>query len=207
MKRPLILIIAGALLIALTLIPWARTGERVPVTGGLAKATFAGGCFWCMEPPFEKLAGVKSVTSGYTGGHKANPTYNEVSWGGTGHLEAVEVVYDPAVVSYDKLLEVFWTNVDPENGDGQFCDFGEQNRSAIFVHDAEQKRLADASIDGARKSRRWVRFATQVYPAKEFYVAEGYHQDYYRKNPLRYRFYRAGCKRDERLELLRGSKP
>lgn len=204
MKRPLILIVVGVFLVAAALIPWARTETRADATGGLARATFAGGCFWCMEPPFEELPGVVSVTSGYTGGHKVNPTYNQVSWGGTGHLEAVEVIYDPSKISYAQLLEVFWRNIDPENGDGQFCDFGEQYRSAIFVHDAEQKRLADASVERLLRSRKWVRFSTFVYPASTFWVAEDYHQDYYRKNPLRYRYYTAACGREERLDVLWG---
>jgi peptide-methionine (S)-S-oxide reductase len=171
-----------------------------------AKATFAGGCFWCMEPPFEKLDGVLSVTSGYTGGKKANPTYEEVSSGGTGHLESVEILFDPAKVSYEQLLEVFWRNVDPTDGGGQFCDRGEQYRTAIFVHDAAQRSAAEASkaaLDAAKRLPGPV--VTPILAASAFYPAEEYHQDYWKKNPLRYRYYRGGCGRDERLKELWGS--
>lgn len=171
-----------------------------------AKATFAGGCFWCMEPPFEKLDGVLSVTSGYTGGKKTNPTYEEVSSGGTGHLESVEILFDPAKVSYEQLLEVFWRNVDPTDGGGQFCDRGEQYRTAIFVHDAAQRSAAEASkaaLDAAKRLPGPV--VTPILAASAFYPAEEYHQDYWKKNPLRYRYYRGGCGRDERLKELWGS--
>lgn len=171
-----------------------------------AKATFAGGCFWCMEPPFEKLDGVLSVTSGYTGGKKTNPTYEEVSSGGTGHLESVEILFDPAKVSYEQLLEVFWRNVDPTDGGGQFCDRGEQYRTAIFVHDAAQRSAAEASkaaLDAAKRLPGPV--VTPILAALAFYPAEEYHQDYWKKNPLRYRYYRGGCGRDERLKELWGS--
>ncbi len=171
-----------------------------------AKATFAGGCFWCMEPPFEKLDGVLSVTSGYTGGKKTNPTYEEVSSGGTGHLESVEILFDPAKVSFEQLLEVFWRNVDPTDGGGQFCDRGEQYRTAIFVHDAAQRSAAEASkaaLDAAKRLPGPV--VTPILAASAFYPAEEYHQDYWKKNPLRYRYYRGGCGRDERLKELWGS--
>jgi peptide-methionine (S)-S-oxide reductase len=171
-----------------------------------ATATFAGGCFWCMEPPFERLKGVISVTSGYTGGRVDKPTYEEVSSGGTGHREAVEVVYDPTKITYQQLLDVFWHNVDPLNNAGQFCDNGPQYRTAIFVHDAEQKRLAEAS-----KQAVGVKFRHDIYtdilPAGRFYPAEEYHQDYYKKNPIRYKFYRFNCGRDQRLEKLWGAAP
>ncbi|HVF61949.1 MAG TPA: peptide-methionine (S)-S-oxide reductase MsrA [Thermoanaerobaculia bacterium] len=169
----------------------------------LAKATFAGGCFWCMEPPFDPLPGVVSTTSGYIGGAKKNPTYEEVSSGGTGHAEAVEVLYDPAKVSYEKLLEVFWKNIDPTVANRQFCDVGEQYRSAIFTHGETQRRLAEAS-----KRRLEPRFRdgiqTEIVPAGKFYPAEEYHQDYYTKNPIRYKLYRTGCGRDRRLEEVWG---
>jgi peptide-methionine (S)-S-oxide reductase len=169
----------------------------------LARATFAGGCFWCMEPPFEKLGGVVSVTSGYTGGQKPNPTYEEVSAGATGHAEAVEIVYDPQKVSYAQLLDVFWHNVDPTQADGQFCDHGRQYRTAIFTHDEEQRRLADES-----KKQVQARFPkpvlTEIVPASRFYPAEEYHQDFYKRNPVRYYSYRAGCGRDRRLKELWG---
>ncbi len=171
-----------------------------------AKATFAGGCFWCMEPPFDKLDGVISTTSGYTGGRKANPTYEEVSAGTTGHTEAVEIVYDPRKVTYARLLEVFWRNIDPSAADRQFCDVGSQYRAAIFYHDDAQRRLAEQSKQAvAQRLRRPV--VTEVQPAAPFYVAEEYHQDYYKKNPIRYRYYRGGCGRDQRLEQIWGKDP
>lgn len=164
----------------------------------LAKATFAGGCFWCMEPPYDKLDGVISTTSGYTGGQKENPTYKEVSAGGTGHAEAVQVVYDPTKVRYEDLLEVFWKNIDPTVKDRQFCDVGNQYRTAIFYHNDEQKRLAEASKE--KIAARFNHVYTEIVPALAFYPAEDYHQDYYQKNPLRYKFYRTTCGRDSRLE-------
>jgi peptide-methionine (S)-S-oxide reductase len=169
----------------------------------LAKATFAGGCFWCMEPPFDMLEGVVSTTSGYIGGHKKNPTYQEVSAGGTGHTEAVQVVYDPAKVSYEKLLDVFWRNVDPLDARGQFCDKGSQYRTGIFYHTEKQKQLAEASKK-ALDSRFKQPIVTEIVSATEFYPAEAYHQDYYQKNPLRYKYYRYSCGRDQRLEELWG---
>ena len=171
----------------------------------LKKATFAGGCFWCMEPPFDKLDGVVSTTSGYIGGHQKNPTYAEVSAGRTGHTEAVEVLYDPAKISYAQLLEVFWRNIDPLARDRQFCDKGSQYRSAIFYHDAEQERPARESKERLDRSRRFTDpIVTQVAPASAFYAAEDYHQDYYLKNPLRYKLYRYRCGRDKRLRQLWG---
>jgi len=171
-----------------------------------AKATFAGGCFWCMEPPYDKLDGVISTTSGYTGGKKTNPTYAEVSAGGTGHAEAVQVVYDPKKVSYEKLLDVFWHNVDPTQNDGQFCDHGNQYRTAIFVHDDAQKAAAEASKAALAKSKPFKGdLVTEIVPASTFYPAEDYHQDYYMKNPVRYKFYRNGCGRDARLKELWGA--
>jgi peptide-methionine (S)-S-oxide reductase len=173
--------------------------------GGLAKATFAGGCFWCMEPPFDKLPGVVSTTSGYTGGQLKNPSYEQVSSGGTGHTEAVEVVYDPSKISYAKLLEVFWHNVDPLTPNRQFCDIGEQYRTAIFFHDGEQKRLAEATKAQVQKELGKP-VVTEIAPAGPYYAAEEYHQDYYQKNPIRYKYYRNGCGRDRRLEQLWGGK-
>ena len=171
------------------------------------KATFAGGCFWCMEPPFEALAGVISVTSGYTGGKKTKPTYQEVSAGGTGHAEAVQIVYDPAVISYQQLLDVYWHNIDPTTADRQFCDSGDQYRSAIFYHDAVQERLAKASRAKLEKEKPFREpVVTEITPAATFYPAEEYHQDYYKKNPLRYKYYRTGCGRDKRLKQLWGDK-
>jgi peptide-methionine (S)-S-oxide reductase len=170
-----------------------------------ARATFAGGCFWCMEPPFDKLDGVISTTSGYTGGKKKNPTYEEVSAGGTGHAEAVQVVYDPSKISYAQLLHIFWRNVDPLTANAQFCDHGHQYRTAIFFHDAEQQRLAEESKRQLEASGRFkAPIVTEIAAAATFYPAEEYHQDYYQKNPVRYRYYRFGCGRDARLKQLWG---
>jgi peptide-methionine (S)-S-oxide reductase len=181
------------------------TKKEAPKETKLATATFAGGCFWCMEPPFDKLAGVVSTTSGYIGGTKANPTYEEVSEGGTGHAEAVQVVYDPSKVSYAQLLQVFWRNVDPLTPNAQFCDKGSQYRSAIFFHDAEQQKLAEESKRQLEASGRFKQpIVTQLVSASTFYAAEEYHQDYYQKNPVRYRYYRFGCGRDARLKQLWG---
>jgi len=171
----------------------------------LETAIFAGGCFWCMEPPFEKLPGVRDVVSGYTGGHDPDPTYEEVSTGGTGHTEAVQVTYDPRQVTYAKLLDVFWHNVDPLDARGQFCDKGPQYRPGIFARGDAQRALAEKSLADLAESGRFEQpIAVQVEPAGTFYPAEDYHQDYAEKNPLRYRFYRAGCGRDARLEAVWG---
>lgn len=171
-----------------------------------AVATFAGGCFWCMEPPFDALAGVISTTAGYTGGATPNPTYEDVSSGGTGHAEAVQVVYDPSRIDYQRLLGVFWRNVDPVAKDRQFCDTGRQYRSAIFVHDAVQRRLAEASRAALQTSGRFAApIETEIVEAGPFYPAEAYHQDYAAKNPLRYRYYRARCGRDQRLREIWGA--
>jgi peptide-methionine (S)-S-oxide reductase len=168
-------------------------------------ATFAGGCFWCMVPPFEALDGVVTVTSGYTGGTKVNPTYEEVSAGGTGHAESVDIVYDPARISYEKLLDVFWHNVDPTTPDAQFCDHGHQYRTAIFYHDDTQRRLAEESKQALERSHKLPGpIVTEIVAAGPFYPAEEYHQDYYKKNPVRYRFYRYSCGRDQRLKEVWG---
>jgi peptide-methionine (S)-S-oxide reductase len=175
-------------------------------SGDTARATFAGGCFWCMEPPFDKLDGVLATVSGYAGGKKKNPTYEEVSGGNTGHAEVVQITYDPKKISYDALLEVFWRNIDPLTPNRQFCDAGSQYRSAIFYHDETQKRLAEASKrEVAQRFKKPV--VTEIAPAAEFYPAEDYHQDYYKKNPIRYQIYRYGCGRDQRLEELWGTAP
>jgi peptide-methionine (S)-S-oxide reductase len=196
----------GGLLVAGWLVLAAPSWGADPTPGApkLEKATFAGGCFWCMEPPFEKLKGVVSVTAGYTGGHEKNPTYGEVSAGGTGHAESVQIVFDPSVISYAELLEVYWHNVDPLTPNAQFCDHGNQYRTAIFYHDETQKRLAEASKEALAK-RFDEPIVTEIVPASEFYPAEEYHQDYYKKNPIRYKFYRYNCGRDKRLEELWGS--
>jgi peptide-methionine (S)-S-oxide reductase len=164
----------------------------------LAKATFAGGCFWCMEKPFDALPGVVSTTSGYTGGQTKRPSYRQVSSGKTGHAESVQVVYDPAQVSYEKLLDVFWHNVDPLDGGGQFCDRGSQYRSSVFAYDEQQRKLAEESKQALEKSGIQP-IATEIVSAGEFYPAEDYHQNYYETNALKYRFYRFACGRDQRL--------
>ncbi len=170
-----------------------------------AEATFAGGCFWCMEPPYDKLEGVISTTSGYIGGHVSNPTYEQVSAGATGHTEAVQVVYDPSKVSYEKLLEVFWRNIDPLDAGGQFCDRGSQYRSAIFFHNEEQERLATASKARLEATADLAApIVTEVLEAGPFYPAEDYHQNYYQEHPIQYRFYRWNCGRDARLEEVWG---
>ena len=178
-------------------------------TGGAAataKATFAGGCFWCMEPPYDKLEGVISTISGYAGGKTKNPTYEEVSRGTTGHTEVVQVTYDPKKITYEKLLDVFWRNIDPLTPNRQFCDIGSQYRSAIFYHDENQKRLAEESKKALSK-RFKEPIVTEIVAYTEFYPAEEYHQDYYMKNPLRYKYYRYNCGRDQRLEALWGAAP
>ena len=172
---------------------------------GTASAIFAGGCFWCMEPPFDTLEGVVSTTSGYIGGHVENPTYKQVTSGNTGHAEAVEVIYEPDKISYEELLAVFWRNIDPVDGRGQFCDKGNQYRSAVFYQGAEQKQAAEESKAQLESSGRFDGpVVTEVVPATTFYPAEEYHQNYYRKNPIRYKYYRFGCGRDRRLEKLWG---
>jgi len=174
----------------------------------LEKATFAGGCFWCMEPPFEKLEGVVEVISGYTGGSKKDPTYKEVSQGGTGHVEAIQIIYDPSKITYEKLLDVFWMQVDPTDPGGQFVDRGSQYRTAIFYHNSEQKRVAEESKADLGKSGRFSRpIATEIIPFSEFYRAEEYHQDYYKKSSLKYKFYRYNSGRDQYLEKVWGDTP
>jgi peptide-methionine (S)-S-oxide reductase len=168
-----------------------------------ATATFAGGCFWCTESDFEKVPGVISAVSGYTGGRVANPTYEQVSHGGTGHAEAVQVRFDPDKVSYAQLLAIYWRSVDPTVKDRQFCDAGSQYRTAIYAHDAGQRKLAEATREAAAKTLG-VPVHTEIADAGTFYPAEDYHQDYYKKNPIRYKFYRANCGRDARLEEVWG---
>jgi len=180
----------------------AVTGAEAAGNGN-SVATFGGGCFWCMEPPFDKLDGVISTTSGYMGGDVENPTYEQVTRGGTGHVEVVQVAFDPDVVSYDKLLGVYWRNIDPLTDNRQFCDVGDSYRPVIFVHDDDQRRLAEESKRELEKSGRFDRpVIVPVEEAGAFWPAEDYHQDYYRKNPIRYRYYRTGCGRDRRLKEL-----
>lgn len=170
-------------------------------------AIFAGGCFWCMEPPFDKLDGVISTTSGYTAGDKKNPTYKEVSAGSTGHTEAIEIKYDPEKISYTELLNVFWKNIDPVAVDRQFCDAGSQYRAGIYYLDATQEAEAKRSLQALKDNKPFAgEITTEILPASKFYPAEDYHQDYYQKNPLRYKYYRFACGRDQRLQEIWGSK-
>jgi peptide-methionine (S)-S-oxide reductase len=178
-----------------------------PTAHAPAKAVFAGGCFWCEEATFEGLPGVTSVVSGYAGGAQANPTYEEVSSGRTGHAESVEVTFDPAVTTYEKLLDVYWHNVDPTQANGQFCDHGNQYRSAVFYADDAQRRAALATKKAIEDSKVLkAPVVTQIVPLAKFWPAETYHQDYYKKNPADYQAYRLGCGRDRRLKEVWGSK-
>ena len=180
--------------------------SRAAADATLGKAYFAGGCFWCMEEAFEKVEGVLSATSGYMGGRVANPSYEEVSAGRTGHAESVEVVYDPSKVSYQKLLDAFWHNVDPLTPNAQFCDHGSQYRSAIFFQTDEEKRASETSKQAIEQSKRFTEpIVTQIVRASQFYPAEEYHQDFYKKNPIRYKFYKYNCGRAQRLEALWGN--
>ena len=171
-----------------------------------AKATFAGGCFWCMEEVFEKVEGVESVVSGYAGGQVENPTYEQVSAGGTGHTESIEVTFDPSKVTYKQLLEVFWRNVDPTTPNAQFCDHGNQYRTAIFYQGENQKQLIEESKQRIESSKTFPEsIVTEIAPASVFYTAEEYHQDFYTKNPIRYKYYKWNCGRAKRLEQLWGN--
>ncbi len=201
-----LLMLAGIAVAAL-LPPRAYAADsHEPATTAIA--TFAGGCFWCMEPPFEQLGGVVSVTVGYTGGHTPNPTYEAVSAGGTGHAESVQIVYDPQKITYEKLLDVFWHNVDPITPNAQFCDHGNQYRTAIFYHDDTQRRLAEESKRHLEETKRFPRpIVTEIVAAGQFYPAEEYHQKVHEKNPARYKYYRWRCGRDERLNELWGTAP
>ena len=191
----------------LCLLPLGATAQdKSDAPEGRAVAVFAGGCFWCMEPPYDKIPGVMETLSGYGGGSTANPTYEQVSAGGTGHAEALKVIYDPAQVSYDTLLETYWRNIDPFDGGGQFCDRGTPYRPAIFPQNEAQRAAAEASK--AAVSERFGRpVAVTIETAPAFYEAEEYHQDYYEKNPLQYRFYRWSCGRDDRLDEVWGDAP
>lgn len=190
------LFIAAAFLAAGSLASLAQDENK-------ASAVFAGGCFWCMEPPFDKTDGVLSTISGYTGGSAEEATYRKVSSGGTGHFESVKINYDPSKVSYEKLLTIFWRNIDPFDDRGQFCDKGKQYKPAIFYMNEEEKVLAEKSKK-AMEERLGREIVTEILPAREFYAAEEYHQNYYKKNPLRYKFYRYACGRDERLDKVWG---
>ena len=196
--------VVGTALVALVILPPAPPGAAAEH----AVAIFAGGCFWCEETAFEGLPGVFSVTSGYTGGQKKDPTYEEVSSGTTGHAESVEVIYDPTRISYAQLLDVFWHNIDPLTANAQFCDHGSQYRSAIFYRSEEQRKAAVASKQKLEEQPSFKgRIVTQIVAASRFYPAEEYHQDFYKKNPIRYHAYRSGCGRDARLKELWGASP
>jgi peptide methionine sulfoxide reductase msrA/msrB len=197
------LIFLSILAVSVALAYQGRT--KVEPEGGYRKATFAGGCFWCMEPPFEKIEGVIEVVSGYTGGHKKDPTYEEVCSGGTGHAEAIQILYDPAKVTYEELLEVFWRQINPTDPGGQFADRGSQYRTAVFYHDEEQKRLAEQSRAALEASDRFERpIKTEIVKAGEFYRAEEHHQDYYKKSPTHYKRYRSGSGREAYLKQTWG---
>lgn len=205
-------LVLGGLLAACE--PTAAQAPQAPAQANTATvenpgvAIFAGGCFWCTESDFDKVPGVIETTSGYIGGHIDNPTYEQVSAGNSGHIEAVRVRFDPSKTSYAQLLEAFWPTIDPITANAQFCDRGSQYRSAIFYSTAEEQQLAEASKDALQKSARLpAPVVTEILPAGTFYPAEDYHQDYYQRNPLRYTYYRNGCGRDQRLEQLWGKKP
>ncbi len=197
-------LIKSLTIIFLTLGVIAYAADRDSKGAETAKATFAGGCFWSVERFFDKVEGVVSTTSGYTGGTKKNPTYEEVSTGATGHAEAVQVTYDLKKISYEKLLDAFWHNIDPLTPNAQFCDTGSEYRTAIFYHDEMQKRLAEKSKK-ALQDRFKQPIVTEIVAASQFYPAEDYHQDFHLKNPIRYQLYRAGCGRDRRLEEIWGA--
>lgn len=196
-------IMAVGLVTCATLAGWPSSGVQGAAT--TTKAYFAGGCFWSMELAFEQVDGVLEVVSGYMGGTVANPTYDQVSAGKTGHVESVEVTYDPSKVSYHKLLDVFWHNIDPVTPNGQFCDYGNQYRTAIFYTTDEEKQLSEESKSKIEQSKRLpAPIVTRLAKASSFYPAEDYHQDFYKKNPIRYNYYKLGCGRAKRLEALWG---
>ncbi len=204
--------VAAASALAISALVAFGTTAQTPATNSAppanaAKAIFAGGCFWCVESDFDKVPGVISTTSGYTGGTVANPTYEQVSAKGSGHAEAVEIVYDPQKVTYERLVEYFWHTIDPTTKDRQFCDSGTPYRTAIFAQDAEQLKIAQASKAALEKTKPFKEpVVTEIVLATKFYPAEDYHQDYYLKNPVRYKYYRGGCGRDARLKELWGDK-
>jgi peptide-methionine (S)-S-oxide reductase len=192
---------------AFALVAASALAQTPPAPGAAAKAIFAGGCFWCVESDFDKVPGVLSTTSGYTGGTVANPSYEQVSSKRTGHAEAVEIAYDPSKVSYEQLLDRYWHSIDPTTKDAQFCDHGTPYRTVIFAIDAAQLKAAKASLDALQKNKPFKEpIVTEIVTARPFYPAEDYHQDYYKKNPLRYQYYRSACGRDARLKQLWGDK-
>jgi peptide-methionine (S)-S-oxide reductase len=200
--------VLGAAVAACVLLAAGSARAQASLAPPLAKATFAGGCFWCVEADFDKVPGVVSTTSGYIGGTVANPSYQQVTTKTTGHAEAVEIAFDPAKVSYERLLAIYWRSIDPTTKDRQFCDAGSPYRTAIFTHGPAQQAAALASRAALEKSKPFKEpIVTTIEPAGPFYVAEAYHQDYHQKNPLRYRYYRSGCGRDARLQQLWGKPP
>ncbi len=206
-KAGFVLVLASVTLLAvlmLTLRPSVTTADEALIPDGTARAIFAGGCFWCMEPPFDKLDGVLSTTSGYTGGSEKDPTYEQVSYGRTSHAEAIEIVYDPSKISYERLLHVFWRNIDPTVTNRQFCDRGSQYRTAIYYGDEDEKRLAESTRQAILDAGIVDRVVTEIEPASTFYPAEEYHQDFYKKKPEHYKRYRQGCGRDARLREIWG---
>jgi peptide-methionine (S)-S-oxide reductase len=204
MNRITLIFVGLALCAGLSLRAAAQGAGTAPAKPA-AVATFAGGCFWCMEEAFDKVPGVTATISGYMGGRTKNPTYQQVSMGNTGHAEVVRVEYDPQKVTYAQLLDVFWRNVDPTQRDGQFCDHGSQYRSAIFYHDDAQRRAAEDSRKALQKTKPFSgEIVTEITKAGEFYPAEGYHQDYYLKNTLKYKFYKTGCGREAQLKQVWG---
>jgi peptide-methionine (S)-S-oxide reductase len=203
MKAILRTIFRNSLLLSAVLI---GTSAHAQAPAHTATTIFAGGCFWCVEADFEKLPGVLGAESGYTGGQTVNPTYEQVSAGGTGHAESVRVTYDPAKVSYAQLLDYFWRHIDPTVKDRQFCDTGNHDRSAIFYGNEAEHAAAEASKAALLKSGQFKQIYTEIVPAARFYPAEQYHQDYYKKNPVRYSFYRTSCGRDARVAEVWGAK-
>jgi len=202
----LVLMVLGAVRFSRAASPLPSVAQSSAPADTLAKATFAGGCFWCMEQAFDPLTGVASVTSGYTGGRTENPTYEQVSSGGTGHAEVIQVAYDPRKIGYPALLDAFWHNIDPLTPNAQFCDHGPQYRSAVFYHTDEQREQVEASKRKLEQSGRFKQpIVTEIVKASTFYPAEEYHQDYYRKNPVRYKFYKWNCGRTARLKKVWGN--
>jgi peptide-methionine (S)-S-oxide reductase len=205
MNRRIILASIAALALGGAAPAWTQQPPTPPAKPATARATFAGGCFWCVEEVFDKVPGVISTVSGFMGGQAKNPTYEQVVTGRTGHAESVQVEYDPAKVSYSKLLDVYWRNVDPTQKDGQFCDYGPHYRTAIFFHDDDQRRQAEASKAALQKNKPFKgEIVTEITKASAFYPAEAKHQDFYVKNPTHYKFYKTGCGRDARLQQLWG---
>ncbi len=196
---------SATFLIALMVAVGVGAGPSEDMKPGTAQAIFAGGCFWCLEADFDKVPGVLETISGYTGGHVPNPSYEQVSAGGTGHAESVKVVYDPSKVSYRELVDYFWHHVDPTQENGQFCDHGDQYRTAIFYASDEQREVAERSKEQLERTKPFAgAIVTEIVPAGPFYPAEAYHQDYYEKNPIKYKYYRWRCGRDQRVEELWG---